>query len=110
MGKSPNGHRRGVESMKAHNDGFVPAGEVTVDDRARIAIGKMGVRRNDRYAVAVNDEGEILLTPVVTITKRELLVWENQYIRQLVGEGLQQSAAGEVSYLGDLSEHLADED
>src|SRR5450759_1004460 len=39
-------------------------GEVVADDRARLAFGKAGVRRDDRYAVAVNDDGEILLTPL----------------------------------------------
>lgn len=91
-----------------HMDGFVAAGEVVADERARIAFGKAGVRRDDRYAVAVNNDGEILLTPLVSIPKRELIVWENEFVRQELAEGLRQSAAGEVVSLGSFAEY-ADE-
>ena len=47
--------------METHSN-FHPAGEVVADERSRIAFGKTGVRKDDRYAVAVNDDGEILLT------------------------------------------------
>lgn len=89
-------------------DGFLPAGEVVADERARLAFGKAGVRRDDRYAVAVNGEGEILLTPLVSIPKRELFVWENQLVREKLGKGLQESAAGEVESLGSFAEFAAD--
>lgn len=89
---------------------FVPAGEVVADERARIAFGKSGVRRDDRYAIAVSEDGEILLTPLVSIPKRELLVWENSLIREELAEGLRQSAAGETVDLGDFTQFAEDED
>lgn len=89
---------------------FVPAGEVVADERARIAFGKSGVRRDDRYAIAVSEDGEILLTPLVSIPKRELLVWENSLIREQLAEGLRQSAAGETLDLGDFAQFAEDED
>jgi len=89
--------------------GFNPLGEVSADERSRIAFGKAGVRRDDRYAVAVNDDGDILLTPLVTIPKRELLVWENELVRASLGRGLAQSAAGETVDLGDFSQFADDE-
>jgi hypothetical protein len=89
---------------------FVPIGEVSADERSRIAVGKAGVRRDDRYAVAVNDDGEILLTPLVSIPKRELLVWENAQIREALSLGLLQSAAGETTSLGDFSQYATDDD
>lgn len=92
-----------------HMQGFVAAGEVVADERARIAFGKAGVRRDDRYAVAVNDDGEILLTPLVSIPKRELIVWENELVRRDLAEGLRQSAAGEVVSLGSFAEFADDE-
>tara|TARA_B100000949_G_scaffold192220_1_gene176080 strand:+ start:813 stop:1106 length:294 start_codon:yes stop_codon:yes gene_type:complete len=92
-----------------HMEGFVAAGEVVADERARIAFGKAGVRRDDRYAVAINADGEILLTPLVSIPKRELIVWENQLVREELAEGLRQSAAGEVMSLGSFAE-FADDD
>lgn len=90
-------------------EGFVAAGEAVADERARIAFGKAGVRKDDRYAVAVNNDGEILLTPLVSIPKRELFVWENQLVRKELAEGLQQSAAGEVVSLGSFAEFADDE-
>lgn len=92
--------------------GFSPIGEVSADERSRIAFGKAGVRRDDRYAVAVNSEGEILLTPLVSIPKRELLVWEDQLVRESLARGLAQSAAGEVVDLGDFTQYVdeAEED
>ncbi len=89
---------------------FVPVGEVSADERSRIAVGKAGVRKDDRYAVAVNDDGEILLTPLVSIPKRELLIWENAQIREAVSLGLLQSAAGETTSLGDFSQYADDQD
>lgn len=91
-------------------NGFVPLGEVSADERSRIAFGKAGVRRNDRYTVAVNDNGDILLTPLVTIPKRELLVWEDEQIRASLAAGLAQSAVGDVVDLGDFTQYLDADD
>lgn len=91
--------------MEEHR-GFKPVGEVIADDRARIPAGKAGVRRDDRYAVAVNDDGSILLTPLVSIAKRELLVWEDEMVRSSLARGLTQSAAGETADLGDFTEYF----
>lgn len=90
--------------------GFRPVGEVVADDRARIPAGKAGVRRDDRYAVAVNDDGSILLTPLVSVAKRELLVWEDELVRASLARGLAESAAGDIVDLGDFSEFLDEGD
>jgi hypothetical protein len=84
---------------------FRSVGEVAADERARLALGKSGVHKDDRYAVAVNGEGQILLTPLVSIPKRELLVWENERVRNLLAVGLAESAAGETVDLGDFGEY-----
>jgi hypothetical protein len=98
----------GAQQMVPLN-GFNPVGEVSADERSRIAFGKAGVRRDDRYAVAVNDSGEILLTPLVSVPKRELLVWEDELVRASLARGLAQSAAGETVDLGDFGQ-FADDD
>jgi hypothetical protein len=90
--------------------GFTPVGEFIADDRARIAFGKAGVRRDDRYAVAVNNEGEILLTPLVSVPKRELIVWENEQLRASLARGLADSAAGRVRDAGDFTQYADDQD
>lgn len=56
--------------------------------------------------MAVNENGDILLTPLVTIPKRELLVWENELVRASLGRGLAQSAAGETVDLGDFTQFV----
>ncbi|MCZ2811010.1 hypothetical protein O2W15_06140 [Modestobacter sp. VKM Ac-2979] len=87
------------------SENFKMIGEVSADERARIAFGKAGVRRDDRYAVATNEEGQILLTPLVSIPKRELLVWENEMVRASLGRALAESAAGDTVDRGDFSQY-----
>lgn len=80
-------------------DDFRPVAEVTADERARVAVGKAGAHKNDRYAVSVNDEGAILLTPLASIPKRELLVWENDELRASLFRGLADAAEGKTRSL-----------
>ena len=88
---------------------FRHVGEVVADDRARIAFGKTGVRKNDRFEVSVNDDGAILLTPLATIPRREIIVWQNAQLRASLARGLEQSAAGDVVDLGDFTEFATDD-
>ncbi|GAA0597927.1 hypothetical protein HPO96_20875 [Kribbella sandramycini] len=91
------------------NSGFKPMGEVVADERGRLAFGKAGVRRDDRYAIAVSDDGEILLTPLATVPRRELLVWEDKQLRESLAKALEQSASGEVESLGSFARYADDE-
>lgn len=77
-------------------DGFTPVAEVTADDRARLPFGRAGVHKDDRFALAMNADGAILLTPVVSIPARELIIWEDDDLRASLIRGLQDSAAGRV--------------
>ena len=90
--------------------GMAVLGEVVADDRARIAFGRLRVRRNDRYAVAIGEDGTIVLTPLVSVPKRELLVWESRQLRESLERGLAQSASGQTADLGDFAQFAADED
>ncbi len=82
--------------------GFEPVAEVAADDRARIAFGRAGVRRNDRFLVSTRSTGEILLTPLASIPKRELLVWEDDVLRESLLRGLADASQGRVSERDDL--------
>ena len=88
---------------------FVPMGEVSAAERSRMAFGKAGVHRDDRYAVAVNAEGEILLTPLVSIPRRELLVWDDEGIRAALVRGLEHSSKDETSEGGDFTRYAEEE-
>lgn len=82
--------------------GFEPITEVTADDRGRIAIGRAGVRGDDRFLVSTRPTGEILLTPVASVPKRELLVWEDAELRASLLRGLADAAEGRVARRDDL--------
>jgi len=82
--------------------GFEPVAEVAADDRARIAFGRAGVCRNDRFLISARSTGEILLTPLASIPKRELLVWEDDLLRESLLRGLADASKGRVSERDDL--------
>ncbi len=88
-----------------HTDAFKSVGEALADERGRLPMAKTGVRKDDRYAVAVNDDGQILLTPLVSIPRRELIVWENQILRESLARGLAEAAAGETESLGSFAQY-----
>src|SRR5882762_7039603 len=90
-------------------EGFRPVAEVTADERARVAVGKAGAHKDDRYAVSVNDDGAILLTPVTSIPKRELVVWENEELKASLYRGLADAAEGKTRRLDWLTEDTDDE-
>lgn len=91
-------------------EGFHPVTEVTADERARVAVGRAGVHKDDRYAVSVNDEGAILLVPVASIPKRELFVWENEELKASLFRGLADAAEGKVRRLDWLTDDGDDEE
>ncbi|HUY09439.1 MAG TPA: hypothetical protein VMW80_08320 [Candidatus Dormibacteraeota bacterium] len=76
--------------------GFEPRGEVAADDRARVAFGRAGVRGRDRFLVSVSSRGEILLTPVASIPKQELLIWERTDVMTSLLRGLDDYRHGRV--------------
>lgn len=83
-------------------DHYTPVIEVTADSRARIPIGKAGAHQNDRYLVYTSDDGNILLTPVESVPKRELLIWENDSVRESLMRGAAQASAGQTRRRDDL--------
>lgn len=89
-------------------DAFRNVGEASADERGRLPIGKTGVRKDDRYSVAVNDEGQILLTPLVSIPRRELILWENLILRESLARGLAEIADGKTVDLGSFAEYASD--
>lgn len=82
--------------------GFEPIAEITADSRGRVAVGRAGVRGNDRFLVSTRPTGEVLLTPVASIPKRELLVWQDEQLRASLLRGLADAAAGRVARRDDL--------
>jgi len=56
------------------------------------------------FALSLNDEGAILLTPLASIPRRELLVWENEELKASLYRGLADAAEGKVRRLDWLTE------
>ncbi|SHJ80543.1 hypothetical protein SAMN02745244_03301 [Tessaracoccus bendigoensis DSM 12906] len=92
-----------------NTDVFKSVGEALADERGRLPMAKTGVRKDDRYAVAVNDDGQILLTPLVSIPRRELIVWENQMLRESLARGLAEAATGQTENLGSFAQYADDD-
>ncbi len=51
--------------------GFESLGEVSGDDRGRIALTRAGVKPGDLFALYVKEDGQILLVPHVSIPLAE---------------------------------------
>jgi len=81
--------------------------EVAVDGRRRVTLGPAATHQ--RYRVQVQDDGDIVLTPLVSIPARELDLWNDPDLLASVKRGLAQAAAGDVHDLGDF-EQYADDD
>lgn len=88
--------------------GFHDAGEITADERGRLSFGKkVKIGSRSRYAIAISDDGVVMLTPMVSIPARELDIWNDPETRAAVTRGLADVAAGRTRRIDDL---LDDED
>lgn len=86
-----------ASEFKVVKDGVRP------DSRGRLTLGQVASSKS--YRVLVNDAGQILLDPVVSIPQRELWLWQNPESKASVQRGIEQSAAREGRYLGDFAQY-----
>lgn len=77
--------------------------DVHADTRGRLTLG--AVAKEKKYKVFVNDMGQILLDPVVSIPERELWLWQNAEALTSVQRGLKQSAEGQGRSLGSFAQY-----
>lgn len=79
---------------------------VRPDARGRVTLGDT-VQDSD-YRVLVNESGQILLDPIVTVSvpASEAWIWENPAVRASMGRALQQAAKGEFHDLGSFAKHV----
>lgn len=86
------------------NQGFqVVKDLVQPDGRGRISLGMPASGKS--YRVLINDEGQILLDPVVPVPERELWLWNNPDAISSVRKGMQQVAQGEVHDQGSFAQY-----
>ena len=77
------------------------------DERGRLTLGAVAKKKN--YRVMINQLGQILLDPIVTVPEREAWLWKNKVALDSVQQGLKESAAGETEDLGSFAKY-ADSD
>jgi hypothetical protein len=106
------------DKLKVNAKKFRYVGESGLDDRKRVTLGKALVDKIDalatrkggvRFKIYVNDYGEVLLSPQVSIPLRELWLHLNPEAAASVKRGLEQSAVGETVDLGSFAQ-FADDD
>jgi len=90
-------------------DRFDLIGESEADSRGRLALGRAGARPGRRYQVRSDDDGVIVLTPVVSIPEREMVVWENPHLAEQIRTAIADAEAGRTADLGDFTQYLDDD-
>lgn len=78
--------------------------EREVDAKGRITLGPAYANR--RMRIVPQEDGDLLLEPVVSIHEREAWLFENPEALALVQEGIRQSKKSKGKYLGSFAEYL----
>ncbi len=73
------------------------------DDRGRLTLGVVAKKKN--YRVMINELGQILLDPIVSIPEKEIWLWKNQSAHLSLKPGLEEAEAGETHDLGSFAEY-----
>lgn len=80
------------------------------DSSGRVLLPKLksiDINHTDEtmYDIYTNEDGQIILEPVVTIPKREAWLYQNPTALKSVKKGLKESAEGKTKYLGSFSKY-----
>jgi hypothetical protein len=79
-----------------------------VDRKGRLSLGSD--LEGKLFRVVLDDNGNIVLTPIATIPERELWLHRNPEALAAVQQGLREAAAGLVTDLGSFSRYVDAED
>jgi hypothetical protein len=96
--------------MTVSAEDFQVVAEAETDNRGRVSLGRAGASPGRRYRVAVNSDGVLLLTPVVSIPERELLVWQDSQLAERIRQAVVAAEAGRTVDLGSYGTHAATKD
>ena len=95
-----------MELAEDFDNRFDLVGESEADSRGRVALSRAGARPGRRYQVRSDDDGVIVLTPVVSIPEREMLAWENPRLAEQVRGAVADAEAGRGIDLGDFTQYV----
>lgn len=84
-------------------------GELEVDSRRRLSLGRVGRQEDTRYIAEEGPNGEIRLIPARTIPARESIVWENPEILGMLRQGMEEAALGKLEDRGSFAGFAQDE-
>jgi hypothetical protein len=108
-----------VKAATKSKENFRRIGEATLDERKRISLTKAidSLKRtlgdqldpDVRFGIYVNDVGQVLLSPEVSVPMHELWLYRNPKALRSVLKGLQESREGKLVDLGSF-ERYADEE
>jgi hypothetical protein len=95
---------------------FRRVGEAVIDERKRISLAKAVERlkqllgdREVHFGIYVNDSGQLLLSPEVSVPVHELWLLKNPEAQAKLREGLKQAAEGDLHDLGSFAKFAEDE-
>ena len=108
-----------MKAATKSKENFRRIGEATLDERKRISLTKaidslkktLGDQLDPdvRFGIYVNDVGQVLLSPEVSVPMHELWLYRNPKALRSVLKGLQESREGKLIDLGSF-ERYADEE
>jgi len=86
--------------------------EIDLDSRQRLPLAKIVHGNQRRFRVEKLFTGEYLLTPIVSISERELAVLKDRDAPNRIEQGIRQAAAGNVVMyeVGHFSDLVHDEE
>jgi hypothetical protein len=100
------------------NESFRRIGEVSLDERKRVSLTKaleslkqiLGGELDSaiRFGVYVNDAGQVLLSPEVSVPMHELWLYRNPEALKAVVKGLEEAREGKLLDLGSFEKYADD--
>ena len=108
-----------MKTATKSKENFRRIGEATLDERKRISLTKaidslertLGDKLDPdvRFGIYVNDAGQVLLSPEVSVPMHELWLYRNPKALRSVLKGLQESAEGKLVDLGSFAKYADEE-
>lgn len=98
-----------------HIDGkFISAGTRTIDSKNRITIGEKITKlintqtEADKFQIFINEKGDILLRPMVSIPIREAWIYQNTQVLKSIRQGLAEAEREKTEKVENMEEFLKD--
>jgi len=101
------------------NESFKRLAEVSLDERKRVSLSKalesvkavfgVAIDESLRLAVYMNEAGQLLLSPEVSVPMHELWLYRNPEALKAVVMGLEEARQGKLVDLGSFAKYADDE-